>query len=137
MTHFYRMPAFATLEVHDLRAAARWYHDTLGFRFVFEIRETEEKPGLIHLRRAHYQDVLLVSASAESPAEFRDPRGGVKLTFRIEEDVDELAARAAAAGAHVVEGPVDTSWNAREVTFQDLDGYRLTFSRFSWISGLV
>ncbi|MEW6635621.1 MAG: VOC family protein [Actinomycetota bacterium] len=137
MTHFYRMPTFATLEVHDLRAAARWYHDTLGFRFVFEIRETEERPALIHLRRAHYQDLLLVSTSTAAPAELRDAHGGIKLTFRVEEDVDALADQATDAGAHIVEGPVDTLWNAREVTFQDLDGYRLTFSRFSWIPGLV
>ena len=42
--------------------------------------------------------------------------------------VDELASRARAAGANVLEGPIDRPWNARDVTIADPDGYRLNFT---------
>lgn len=42
--------------------------------------------------------------------------------------VDELAERARAAGANVLEGPIDRPWNARDVTIADPDGYRLNFT---------
>jgi hypothetical protein len=33
--------------------------------------------------------------------------------------VDELAERARAAGANVLDGPIDRPWNARDVTIAD------------------
>lgn len=138
MTHyFYSPPVLATLAVRDLLPAARWYHDTLGFRVVLEMKQNEEMPDLVHLRRAQYQDLLLVPAFTGIFTEPMEPGGGVRLTFKVEEDIDELAAHAAEAGAEIVEGPVDRPWNAREVTVQDPDGYRITFSRFSWVSGIA
>lgn len=131
------MPVFATLPVSDLQAAAFWYQNVLGFKIVLEVKQTGETPGLIHLRRAPYQDLLLVPAFNAFFEEMGDPRGGMRLTFRVEEDLDELAARARTAGARVVEGPVDRPWNAREVTFEDPNGYRLTFTRMSWIPGIL
>ncbi len=134
---FYKMPAFATLAVVDPPATAEWYREALGFREISRLCETEKTPGFVHIRRERYQDILLVSAaSGSSVGEILGSAGGARLTFRTDEDIDELAARAHAAGGLVVEGPTDTSWNAREVTVQDVDGYRITFSRFSWISGL-
>lgn len=67
-----------------------------------------------HLRLGQYQDLLLVPAfAAFFDEDKREPGGGVSLTYRVEEDVEELAARIIAAGAHVVEGPVDKPCNAR------------------------
>jgi uncharacterized glyoxalase superfamily protein PhnB len=51
--------------------------------------------------------------------------------------VEELAARARTAGADVAEGPADKPWNARELTAEDPDGYRITFSNFSWVFGIA
>jgi hypothetical protein len=42
--------------------------------------------------------------------------------------VEEIARQAKAAGTVHVEGPVERTWNVRDVTIQDLDGYRLRFS---------
>ncbi len=131
------MPVFATLAVKDLSSATDWYKSALGFRVVLEIRQAAQTPGLVHLRRAPYQDLLLVPAFAAYSVVSGDPGGGARLTFRIEDDLEQLVERADAAGAHRVEGPVDKPWNAREVTFRDLDGYNLTFSRFFWVSGIA
>ena len=136
-SEFYRMPAFATLAVVDPSASAEWYREALGFREVSRIRDTGRAPGFVHVRRERYQDLLLVAAApGSSVGEGAGRVGGARLTFRTDEDIDELAVRAHAAGGLIVQGPVDKHWNAREVTVQDADGYRITFSRFSWISGL-
>lgn len=136
-SEFYKMPAFAALAVVDPPAAAEWYREALGFREISRVYETERTPGFVHVRRERYQDLLLVNAAPGSPVgEGAGRFGGARLTFRTDEDIDELAARAHSAGGLIVEGPVDKHWNAREVTVQDADGYRITFSRFSWISGL-
>lgn len=135
-SEFYKMPAFAALAVVNPPAAAEWYREALGFREVSRVYETERVLSFIHVRRERYQDLLLVPAAPGSPVGEGTGRAGARLTFRTDGDVDELAAWAHAAGGLIVEGPVDKPWKAREVTVQDADGYRITFSRFSWISGL-
>lgn len=137
MTQLYRMPAFATLAVKELSVAARWYREALGFWTVLEVKQSAQTPGMVHLRRGTYQDLPLVPNFSAYSAGSGEPGGGVRLTFRVEEDLDVIVAKAKAAGARIVEGPTDKPWNAREVTFQDLDGYHLTFSRFSWVSGVA
>lgn len=138
MTELYRLSAFATLAVQDVTSAARWYQEVLGFRIILQARGSRQTPGLAHLRLGMQQDLLLVPAfAAFFDEDRRDPGGGARLTFRIEENVEGLAARASAAGARVVEGPTDKPWNAREVTVEDPDGYRITFSNFSWVSGIA
>ena len=42
--------------------------------------------------------------------------------------VEETARQAKLAGTVNVKGPVERPWNVRDVTIQDLDGYRLRFS---------
>lgn len=135
-SEFYRMPAFATLTVIDPPAAAGWYTEVLGFRQISRVYDAQDKPGFVHVRRERYQDLLLVSGASGFPAGSPAAGRSFGLTFRTEEDLDELAARAYAAGALIIEGPVDKPWNAREVTVQDPDGHRITFSNLSWISGL-
>lgn len=138
MTGLYRLSAFATLAVQDVASAARWYQEVLGFRVILLARGSRQTPGLAHLRFGQHQDLLLVPAFAGFfDEDQRDPAGGGRLTFRVEEDVEELAARASEAGARLVEGPADRPWNARDVTVEDPDGYRITFSNFSWVSGIA
>ena len=138
MTGLYRLSAFATLAVQDVASAARWYQEVLGFRVVLQARGGRQTPGFAHLRLGLHQDLLLVPAFAAFFDEDRmDPGGGARLTFRVEENVEDLAVRVSAAGARLVEGPADKPWNAREVTIEDPDGYRITFSNFSWVSGIA
>lgn len=72
---------------------------------------------LIHLRCSRYQDLLLVRAWRLR--ETGIPAGvGVALYFQFEDDWDVLASLAEQARqteGSVVEGPIDTPWNTREV----------------------
>ena len=120
MEDFYPMPMFINLEVSNLDISVEWYQQALGFRVVYSV------PGLVHLRRARYQDVLLFpfeSGGLDSPG-----RGIVIQLQAGEVSVDEIAENARQSTATSVEGPLDRPWNVREVTVQDPDGYRLRFS---------
>ena len=56
------------------------------------------------------------------------PRGtGIVLNF-MHLRPDDVAARARAIGAEIIEGPIDRPWNAREVTIADPEGHRLNFT---------
>jgi catechol 2,3-dioxygenase-like lactoylglutathione lyase family enzyme len=120
----YPMPSFPMILASDLAASARWYQDVLGFADVFTFRGPGEVPLLAHLRWCKWADVLITQA--RTPVE--PPRGrGITLNFSTF-DVDDVAERAGAAGAKIVEGPMDRPWNARDVTIEDPDGYRLNFT---------
>ncbi|MHB1417961.1 MAG: VOC family protein, partial [Chloroflexota bacterium] len=94
MSDFYPMPSFVTLAVHDLPAAADWYERTLGFTALFTLPDPAGAPALIHLRRARYQDLLLVAGPPDL-ASAGEIGLGVMLTFAAGEGgVDALAGRA-------------------------------------------
>ena len=120
----YPMPAFPVIVTSDLAESSRWYQTVLGFADVFTMRGADDRPQLAHLRWSKWGDVLLSQARTAIEA----PRGqGITLNF-MALDVDDIAERARAAGANVLEGPVDSPWNARDVTIADPDGYRLNFT---------
>jgi len=120
----YPMAAFPVIVTSDLAESSRWYQTVLGFADVFTMRGADDRPQLAHLRWSKWGDVLLTQARTAIEA----PRGqGITLNF-MALDVDDIAERARAAGANVLEGPVDRPWNARDVTIADPDGYRLNFT---------
>lgn len=120
----YPMPSFPLINVTDVERSSRWYQDTLGFADVFTMRSREGVSLLAHLRWCMYADLLLTPT--RTPIE--SPRGlGIALNFATV-SADDVAARARAAGATILDGPVDRPWNARDVTIADPDGYRLTFT---------
>jgi len=122
----YVMPAFATLEVRDLDASKRWYTEALGFIVLAELPGPGGVPGLVHLRRWHHQDILLVPARAAVEA----PRGmGMRLSFASgDEDLSAIARRAARIDGGWVEGPAPTPWNTIDLICHDPDGYTVVFT---------
>src|SRR5690242_10763058 len=86
----YPMPMFATLEEPDLEAAIAWYRDALGFGEMFVARDPAGRPTLAHLRRARYQDLLLVPGGTTTGER-------IAISLRADGDPAELAARARSA----------------------------------------
>jgi uncharacterized glyoxalase superfamily protein PhnB len=120
----YPMASFPMLAVRDVTRSAPWYRDALGFAEVFTMRAPDGTPLLAHLRWARHADLLLTTERGAAA----EPRGqGIALCFGTMH-VDDLAERARTAGARITAGPADTSWNTRDVTLLDPDGYRLTFT---------
>ena|SRR5262252_47602 len=122
----YVMPAFATLEVADLEASKRWYTAGLGFIVLAELPGPGGAPGLVHLRRWHHQDLLLVPARGGPEA----ARGtGVRLSFAAgDEDLNAIAQRASGLAGGWVEGPMATPWQTIDLVCHDPDGYVVVFT---------
>jgi catechol 2,3-dioxygenase-like lactoylglutathione lyase family enzyme len=120
MEDFYPMPMFVNLEVSNLDLSAEWYQQALGFRVVYRV------PGLVHLRRDRYQDVLLFPSESGG---MDSPGKGVVIQLQAGEvSVDEIAEKARQTGSTEVVGPLEQPWNVREVTVRDPDDYRMRFS---------
>lgn len=119
----YGMPAFVTLVVADVRAAAAWFTRTLDFIELFAMPPGDD-PVLVHLRRWRYQDILIRRGEAPD-----DIGGGIQLSLAADYDeLEALAARATRAGAARVEGPTDTDWNTRDLAVTTPEGLRLVFT---------
>lgn len=118
------MPIFCTLTVKSIEKSIDWYK-SLGFRSIFSIQDpATDKVTFAHLRREKYQDILLVKGIGDATAN----AGGMAITMQAWGDIDQLTENAKNLGARVIVEPYDTPWNTREVTFEDCDGYRITFS---------
>jgi uncharacterized glyoxalase superfamily protein PhnB len=121
----YPMPIFCSLIVHDVNASAAWYQHALGFRTIFVLPDAETgKLSFAHLRREKYQDILIGTGHVN-----KEKNGyGIKIVFQAWSDIDELTHKAKQHDATVITEPHDTPWRTREVTFEDLDGYQITFT---------
>jgi len=101
-----------------------WYERALGFAPMFVARAPDGRASFAHLRRARYQDVLLVPGVTA---------GGGRVAIGLRADGDpaalaETARRAPAIGAAAVDGPCDTPWNSTEVRVTDPAGHRIVLS---------
>lgn len=120
----YPMPMFATLEEPDVAVAIAWYQAALGFRAMFVARDPAGRAVFAHLRRARYQDLLLVPGAAAQTER-------IKISLQANGNPAELAQRARAAGvvgASAVDGPVDTPWNTTDVRVTDPGGHALVLT---------
>lgn len=124
----YGMPAFVSLAVSDVRAAAAWFTDVLDFVELFAMPPGDD-PVLIHLRRWRYQDILIRRADRGQPESAAPITGAIQLSFAAEYDeLDALAARARRSGAAEVLDPRDTPWNTRDFEVVTPQGLRLVFT---------
>lgn len=120
----YGMPAFATLISPDPDATIAWYTEALDFVVLFAIPGHGGKPLLVHLRRWHFQDLLVRPAHGPVVA-----GSSATLTFAaVYDEIAPLAERARAHGGGEAGHPVDTPWNTRELTTTDPDGNVVIFS---------
>lgn len=120
MEDYYPMPMFVNLKVANINASVEWYQNALGFREIFR------GPGMIHLRRERFQDLLLFASQERNS---RNPGDGIIVQFQAGQvSVEEISQKARQHGANAVDGPIERPWNVREVTILDPDGYRLRFS---------
>ena len=120
MEDYYPMPMFINLGVTDIDVSVEWYQSALDFREVFR------GPGMAHLRRDRYQDLLLYPSQA---GDLNAPGERIVVQFQVGEvSVEEIARKARLQGSTDVEGPLERPWNVREVTVQAPDGYRMRFS---------
>jgi uncharacterized glyoxalase superfamily protein PhnB len=102
------------LTFRDGEASLRFLVEVLGFEIVTEQRGDEGAVLHAELRRG---DALVMGGAGDAA-----PAGAPGL-YLVVDDVDDLFARATAAGAAVDYPPEDTEWGTRRARFRDLDGH--------------
>ena len=119
----YGIPAFVSLDVPDVRDAARWFVGALDFIELFAMPPGDD-PTLIHLRRWRYQDILLRRSDTDATI-----GPGIQLSIAATyEELDDLATRARTFGATTVLGPEDTPWNTRDLTLTSPQGLQIVLT---------
>jgi uncharacterized glyoxalase superfamily protein PhnB len=115
------MPNFT---VDDLQKSITFYE---GLGFVVDERWEESGNLLGVMLRAGDQRIGL---SQDDWKKGRDRKKGVGMRVYIEttQNVDEIAARAKAAGIKLDQDPRDTEWKSRAFELTDPSGFLLTIS---------
>ena len=108
------------LPVADVAAAADWFCRMLGFEIDF-LHGEPPVHGRVKLGDRSWGDLIFIHLSL-SQGEIR-PCGQTRL--HVGRDLDALHTHAAAAGATVLQTPVDQPWGLREFTLQAPGGHLL------------
>jgi uncharacterized glyoxalase superfamily protein PhnB len=110
--------AFPILEVRDLPRALAFYRDTLGAELVYRFPDSGE-PAYVSLR-AGSSSLGIGLAEDAAPG----VPSNLLLWFYVD-DVDRVTREVAAAGATVLEEPMDQPWGERVAFVSDPFGTRL------------
>ena len=114
-----------TLEVGEKNNAARRLYEGLGFA----VDERWEENGVLQgvmLRAGDY----MLGLSQDDWKKGRDRQKGIGMRVHIgtTQNVDDLAARATAAGVSLDTEPYNTPWNSRAFDVTDPSGFKLSVS---------
>lgn len=119
------------LTVRDARACTAFYRDAFGFA----VRDQIDDDGIVmHVEMTYHGDLIVMFApegafgtTAKAP---RSSGVEASQSFYVYcDDVDELYARAVAAGATGIMPPQDQFWGDRFCQLEDIDGYRWGFAK--------
>ncbi|HTH59450.1 MAG TPA: VOC family protein [Paraburkholderia sp.] len=114
------------LTVRDARAAIAFYEAAFGF----SMRDCVHDDGAVmHVEMAyHGQLILMFAPEGAFGSTARTPRSAQAIApqsfYLYVDNVDEVYARAIAAGAKSLSEPQDQFWGDRFAQVEDLDGYR-------------
>lgn len=116
------------LGVRDVRQAAEYYRDVLGFTLepdgVFQ--PTADEPGGVYaiVKRSGAWIHLQVRRDEFPP---RTRRSFERDVYVYVDDVDALHETLRAHGAIIKQAPHNAPYGLRELEVEDLNGYRITF----------
>ena len=117
--------ATPSLTVKDLQASLAFYRDALGFAVGEKWEEGGELRGV---EMAAGSVTFMLNQDDWKKGRDRVKGQGVRIFCATDQDVDQIAERARAAGARLEEEPHD-DWGMRAVSLVDLDGFMLTIAR--------
>jgi uncharacterized glyoxalase superfamily protein PhnB len=111
-----------SLTVDDLQQSLKFF-TALGF----EVEDRWEEGGVLLGAMLKAGDARL-GLSQDDGKKGRDRVKGVGMRIYIEanDDIDQVAARAQAAGVNLVKAPHDTDWGSRAFEVTDPSGFLLT-----------
>jgi uncharacterized glyoxalase superfamily protein PhnB len=116
-------PAF---RARDSRALIRFLVEAFGFveNVIYE------EDGVIHHAQLDWPEGGGVMLGDDRPGTSWDRKPGTSGAYIVAADPDALHARAVAAGAEIVEGPVDRDYGSRDVIVRDPEGNIWSFGTY-------
>lgn len=114
------MSIYVTLRYDDARAAIAYLTGTLGF--VEQQVHQSEDGSVGHAELSFGDGVVMLGTRSSTPDAFDTGRAVVYLALDSAEAVDAHHGRAVAAGAQVVQEPVDQPYGSREFAVRDPEG---------------
>lgn len=114
----------ASLTVADIRASQAWYRDVLGFTVT---KEYERGGALMAVSLSAGAARVLLTQDDGAKGTDRVKGAGISLMLTTDENIDQIAARAKAAGVTLDSEPAD-AFGRRAFRLRDPDGFRLTIS---------
>ncbi len=117
------------LGCRDVRAAAHWFRDVLGFHLD---PETGVIDGVEADEGAIYAVLTRADAMVHLQIRRRDPFGGTREDIESDayfyvEDADALLAEFRERGARVLREPMDEPYGLRDFVIETPEGHRLLF----------
>ena len=124
--------SYSYLNVDDPETALAFYRDVLDFEVRNDVGQGEMR--WITMGPASQPDISVVlgPAAPEAPADERRLLADMMAKARIglmvltTPDVDATFEKLQAAGADILQEPIDQPWGARHAWLHDPDGYRLS-----------
>jgi uncharacterized glyoxalase superfamily protein PhnB len=112
--------------VNDLDKSIHWWQDVLGFK-VTERWESDGK--LLGVEMMAGESLVMLGQDDWKKGRDRSKGEGVRLYFKTDQDIDQLAARIKAAGGTLTHEPADQEWGSRDLSLEDPDGYKITIGK--------
>lgn len=116
-------PAF---RARDSRALIGFLVEVLGF--VENV--VHEEDGMIHHAQLDWPEGGGVMFGDDRPGTSWARRPGTSGAYVVTADPDAVHARAVAAGAEIIEGPVERDYGSREVIVRDPEGNLWSFGTY-------
>jgi len=119
------------LTVRDAQASIDFFEVAFGFM----VRDSVHDDGVMMHVEMTWQDQLIVMFAPEGAfgSTAKTPRNAGAIApqsfYLYVDDVDDVYARALAAGAKSLSEPQDQFWGDRFAQIEDLDGYRWALAR--------
>lgn len=112
--------------VADVRRAAEYYRDRLGFRIIGYFFEEPPIFGMVHRNSA---EIHLRRADDRRKGSNRERVGDALDCYIRVDDVEVLHAEFKVRGAEIILPPTLQSYGMKEIYICDLDGYTICFGQ--------
>jgi uncharacterized glyoxalase superfamily protein PhnB len=115
----------ASMTVNDIEKSLTWYQNVLGFSVV---QKYEREGRVVAVSLAAGDARVLIGQDDGAKGWDRVKGVAISLQITTNQNVDEIADRAEAAGGVIEAGPNDTPWGARMFRIKDPDGFTYVIS---------
>ncbi|MYJ01840.1 MAG: hypothetical protein F4102_06130, partial [Chloroflexi bacterium] len=106
-----------SLRYDDANKAIQWLHEAFGITEHFVVRDNEGR--VEHAQLAWRGSIVMLGDASDDVHNLPQHHGSISMTAESAAQVDEVYARAVAAGAKVIQPLTDTDYGSHAFTVED------------------